>query len=56
MWFIMVKFVEYVVFHGAVNLIRGLLWCHLYLPVERGQVSLVRLGPLWWHRPIWYVS
>ena len=26
------------------------------LQVERGQASLVRLGPLWWHSSIGYVS
>ena len=29
--------------------------CHLFLQVERGQASLVSLGPLWGHRPIGYV-
>ena len=26
---------------------------HLFLQVERDQASLVRLGPVWWHCPIW---
>ena len=29
---------------------------HLCLQGERGQASLVRLAPLWWHWPIGYVS
>ena len=29
---------------------------HLCVQVEWGEVSLVRLGPLWWHWPIGYVS
>ena len=29
---------------------------HLCIQVDRGQTFLVRLRPLWWHRPVGYVS